>query len=300
VSVSSFAISKYDLTFGEYDAYCAATGAAKPNDQGWGRGPRPVINVSWYDAVAYCNWRSQQDGKRPAYTISGTNVSCDFSANGYRLPTEAEWEYAAKGGPAASSLALNAVYAGSADLDAMAWYGGNSGKTTHPVGQKVPNSLGLYDMSGNVYEWCWDWDGSYSAGSQSDPTGASSGDHRVIRGGSQSEDYAGYLRSARRNSNYPNNWAPYMGFRLVLLHVGARVGAEGSSPCPRRAPSDRRRSLRVTLWDRLRSWREIGADFFDKVANGTQNSPCIRQFLLGFRPVCSREDIIVAGVSSII
>lgn len=98
VSLSSFAISKYDVTFDEYDAYCQATGASKPGDEGWGRGSRPVINVNWYDAVAYCNWRSKQERETPAYTISGTNVSCDFSAKGYRLPTEAEWEYAAKGG----------------------------------------------------------------------------------------------------------------------------------------------------------------------------------------------------------
>ena len=171
VSLRGFAISKYDVTFDEYDAYCQATVAAKPGDSGWGRGSRPVINVSWYDAVAYCNWRSQQEGKAPAYAISGSNVSCDFSVNGYRLPTEAEWEYSAKGGPAASSLTVNAAYAGSPNLEAVAWYSGNSGNKTHPVGQKQPNSLGLYDMTGNVWQWCWDWYGSYSTGSQSDPTG---------------------------------------------------------------------------------------------------------------------------------
>ena len=104
VTLSAYLIGQNDVTFDEYDAYCTATRNHKPNDNKWGRGNHPAINVSWFDAVNYCNWRSKLEGLRPAYTISGTNVSCDFSANGYRLPTEAEWEYAAKGGPAAATL----------------------------------------------------------------------------------------------------------------------------------------------------------------------------------------------------
>ncbi len=214
VTLSSFAIAKYDLTFDEYDAYCQAMGVAKPSDSRWGRGSRPVINVSWYGAVAYCNWRSLQEGKTPVYSTSGTSVSCDFKANGYRLPTEAEWEYAAKGGPQALSLAANAVYAGSSNLDQVAWYKGNSGRQTHPVGQKAPTSLGLYDMVGNVWQWCWDWYGSNSAGSQSDPTGASSGVTRVNRGGNY-YSVAGGLRSAGRGYAGPGIQNFDLGFRLA-------------------------------------------------------------------------------------
>jgi len=228
VSLSSFAISKYDVTFDEYDAYCQTTGLAKPSDSGWGRGARPVINVNWYEAVAYCNWKSKQDGLRPAYTINGTTVSCDFGAKGYRLPTEAEWEYAAKGGPQASSLAQNAVYAGSANLDQVAWYSGNSGSKPHPVGQKAPNSFGLYDMAGNVWQWCWDWYGAYSMGSQGDSRGAASGSYRVLRGGSWLDDDARYLRSAYRGADVPGNRnvpgvRANRGFRLVLSQIGQRT-----------------------------------------------------------------------------
>jgi formylglycine-generating enzyme required for sulfatase activity len=222
VSLSPFAISKYDVTFEEYDAYCEATGAEKPDDSGWGRGSRPVINVSWYEAVAYCNWRSQQEGRTPAYTISGKEVSWGRSANGYRLPTEAEWEYAAKGGPQASSLAVNAVYAGSSNLGQVAWHLGNSENKTHPVGQKAANSLGLYDMAGNVWQWCWDWYGSYRTGSQSDPRGPASGGFlvlRVVRGGGWG-DSVRYLRSAFRGSGEPGyRFFNCRGFRLVASQL---------------------------------------------------------------------------------
>ena len=212
VTMSSFAISKYDVTFDEYDAFCAATGAQKPSDQGWGRGRRPVINVSWYDAVAYCNWRSAQEGLMSAYTINGTSVSGDRSANGYRLPTEAEREYAARGGPVAGSLAVNAVYAGSADPANVAWYSGNSGNQTHPVGQKAPNTLGLYDMAGNVCQWCWDWYGDYPTSARSDPAGPSSGASRVVRGGGWYNDA---VRSAFRIIGDPGKRSYNLGFRFI-------------------------------------------------------------------------------------
>jgi formylglycine-generating enzyme required for sulfatase activity len=216
VSLSSFAISKYDVTFDDYDAYCQAIGAEKPWHFDWGRGSRPVIMVSFYDAVDYCNWRSRQEGKQPAYAIAGTKVSCDFKANGYRLPTEAEWEYAAKGGPKASSLAVNAVYAGDSDVDQVAWYEANAGNQTHPVGQKAPNPLGLYDMAGNVRQMCWDFCGEYASGSQSDPTGPSSGDRRIARGGGWL-DTAPFVRSSNRGSFDPSyQFFNTVGFRLVL------------------------------------------------------------------------------------
>jgi formylglycine-generating enzyme required for sulfatase activity len=134
------------------------------------------------------------------------------SANGYRLPTEAEWEYACRAGT------TTAYYTGDAEdtaLEAAAWYDANSGGTTHPVGKKTPNAWGLYDMHGNVYEWCWDWYGSYSSGAQTDPVGASSGSNRVMRGGSWFY-YAQDLRSACRDSDNPSERGlDSIGFRLV-------------------------------------------------------------------------------------
>ena len=210
VTLSDFAISKYEITFEQYDEYCDDTGVSKSSDRGWGRGTRPVIYVTWYDAAKFCNWLSGKDGLTPAYSISGTTVSWDDTANGWRLPTEAEWEYAARGGNASKGY----LYAGSDNADEVGWYSSNSGRSTHPVGGKAPNELGLYDMSGNVWEWCWDWHGTYSSGSQSDPKGPASGSYRVDRGGSW-YDSAGYLRSAFRGIGSPGNGNYNVGFRLV-------------------------------------------------------------------------------------
>ncbi|MEI7721745.1 MAG: SUMF1/EgtB/PvdO family nonheme iron enzyme [Verrucomicrobiota bacterium] len=215
VTLSAYLIGQYDVTFDEYDAYCIATGRkAKPKDEKWGRDNRPVINVSWFDAVSYCNWLSKQEGLSPSYTINGTTVSCDFSANGYRLPTEAEWEYAAKGGQAANALAQNAFYAGSTNIEEVAWYANNSNGMTHPVGQKIPNSLGLFDMAGNVWQWCWDWRGAYSSDSQTDPTGADTGVARIQRGGAWKFDPT-MLRSTIRAYSIPLTASGLLGFRLV-------------------------------------------------------------------------------------
>lgn len=210
VTVSGFLISKYEVTFDEYDAFCEATGKSKPSDAGWGRGKRPVIDVSWDDSVEYCNWLSQKEGRDPCYAISGTNVSCDFSKNGYRLPTEAEWEYAARGG----NLSRGYMYAGGNSPDGVAWYDSNSGEQTHPVGKKVPNELGLYDMSGNVWEWCWDWYGDYGSAAQTDPRGPSSGYRRGLRGGS----WYYWPLSPRATDRYdflPGGMSYHGGFRVA-------------------------------------------------------------------------------------
>ncbi len=209
----------YWLTVAPAEAAPAAPMGNLPDDEGWGRGTRPAINVSWHDAVAYANWLSEQDGLTPAYRISGTEVTWNRSADGWRLPTEAEWEYAARGG----TRARETIYAGSNDAGEVAWYTDNSGGKTHPVGEKRANELGLYDMSGNVWEWCWDWYGSYSSESQRNPTGPASGSGRVGRGGGWRYAAVG-IRVAIRGITAPLHYlagtgGSGLGFRLAAPAV---------------------------------------------------------------------------------
>ena len=170
-------------------------------------GRNPVEQVSWHDAVKLCNGLSEMEGLEPAYRISGETVTWDRSANGYRLPTEAEWEYAARGGE-------EQVYSGSDDIGDVAWYSSNSSKRTHEVGGKQSNAWGLYDMTGNVWEWVWDWYGEYPSGTSTDPAGASTGSRRVDRGGSWSNDPR-YARVADRVRDGPGYRSFYLGFRLA-------------------------------------------------------------------------------------
>ena len=130
----------------------------------------------------------------------------------FRLPTEAEWEYAARGG----SKSKDYKYSGSNNIDDVAWYDGNSSYKTHEVGTKAPNELGLYDMSGNVWEWCSDWYGEYSSSTQTNPTGPTSGSYRVLRGGSW-DSYAEFCRVSYRSSYTPADRYSYNGLRLVCL-----------------------------------------------------------------------------------
>jgi formylglycine-generating enzyme required for sulfatase activity len=144
-------------------------------------------------------------------------VTPNTGATGYRLPTEAQWEYAAKGGNPLASGWVGYTYAGSDTVGDVAWYDGNISSSTYgtkAVGTKAPNGLGIYDMSGNVYEWCWDWYGNYTSGDKTDPTGASSGSYRVIRGGSWIIS-AEYVRSAVRNYDGPYIRGGDLGFRLA-------------------------------------------------------------------------------------
>ena len=200
-------MGRYEVTQGEYKAIMGNNPSG--TDRGIGDN-YPVNMVSWYDAVEYCNALSRKEGLNPVYSGSGDNIRMNINANGYRLPTEAEWEYAARGGASTSS----ATYTGSNTIGSVAWYTVNSGSKTHPVGGKQANELGLYDMSGNVWEWCWDWEGNYSSGSQTDPTGGSPCSFRVYRGGGW-YSYFWFCRSADRDFNYPSNRGDDMGFRLV-------------------------------------------------------------------------------------
>ena len=170
-------------------------------------GNRPVEKVSWFDVVEFCNKLSNREGLEPAYTINGENVTCNWSAKGYRLPSEAEWEYSARSGQ-------RFKYAGSDNVDEVAWYSDNSGKQTHPVGQKKPNGFGLYDMSGNVWEWVWDWWSDYSSNNGTDLVGPDSGSYRVFRGGSW-RNVARSTRVSSRHSFDPANRLFSLGFRLL-------------------------------------------------------------------------------------
>jgi formylglycine-generating enzyme required for sulfatase activity len=214
----NFYIGKYEVTFDEYDAFCEATGRDKPNDQGWGRGSRPVINVTWWDAVAYCNWLSEREKLPKAYDDAGNLLDLDVSVTtditkvlGYRLPTEAEWEYAARGGNKSKGY----KYSGSDYVDQVTWYWDNSGIKTQEVGKKAPNELGLYDMSGNVYEWCSDWyESEYYAKSPTvNPCNYTPGSGRVNRGGSWNIDAMG-TRVAFRGGLLPTFTLYYLGFRI--------------------------------------------------------------------------------------
>ncbi|GHU22908.1 hypothetical protein FACS1894172_07690 [Spirochaetia bacterium] len=197
-----FYMGKYEVTQKEYQEVMGTNSSYFRGDN------LPVENVSWYDVIEYCNARSRKEGLTPAYSGSGASISWNRNANGYRLPTEAEWEYACRAG-------TSTPYSSGSSVDSAGWHWGNSGEKTHPVGTKQANAWGLHDMHGNVWEWCWDWYGDYSTSSQTDPTGAAVGSNRDLRGGSW-DCYARYLRSAYRDRSAPTYCYDNLGFRVVL------------------------------------------------------------------------------------
>lgn len=221
VTLDGFSIGKYELSVGEFRAFVEASGyktEAELGDGSYGYDGKswnkiksanwrytvdgfsladkshPVIHVSWNDAVAYCKWLSTQTG------------------NKYRLPTEAEWEYAARGGKKSNRF----TYSGSNILGDVGWYSDNSGSKTHAIGQKQANELGIYDMSGNVWEWCSDWfdEKYYRRSLEESPTGPEKGKQRVVRGGCWRSD-PNQIRTVFRSSATPTEGFYSIGFRIV-------------------------------------------------------------------------------------
>jgi formylglycine-generating enzyme required for sulfatase activity len=203
VTISSFYIGKHEVTQGEYQRLMGKNPSKKKGDN------LPVEQVSWYDAVAFCNAKSLDEGLTPAYTINGADVTWDKSALGYRLPTEAEWEYACRAG------STTAYSFGESITSSQAKYDGSDGPVT--VGSYTPNAWGLYNMHGNVWEWCWDRYGVYPGDAQTDPSGLSSGTSRVNRGGGWASK-AQILRSANRDSDSPDHKSAYLGFRVARTY----------------------------------------------------------------------------------
>jgi formylglycine-generating enzyme required for sulfatase activity len=235
VTVSSFSIGRYELTQAQWKAVMSGVAGTSAADVGeiysWKTGncgsvpcddQRPAEYMDWYEAVKFCNELSKKAGLEAVYTIDGTTVTWITNKKGYRLPTEAEWEYAARGckgdGNAGNATCENLLYSGSSNVDEVGWHPENALNTTHLVGQKKPNVLGIYDMSGNVWEWVYDWYGAYSSTAATNPTGPNSGGtYRVMRSGDWSLSAADWARvSSRFPWRPPTGRGSNIGFRVVL------------------------------------------------------------------------------------
>ena len=190
-------------------------GSSNPPDGGEEQGKRPVENIDWYKAISFCNDLSKACGLEPCYTEidSEENIAvCDLNKNGFRLPTEAEWEWAAMGGKDYKWAGTDSE----SELGNYAWYKSNSNEKTHQVKMKSPNGYGLYDMSGNVFEWCWDLYGSLSDVLPLDYTGAASGSKRVERGGFyDNSSSTSHIQRAYRAYDKPDLFINAIGLRVV-------------------------------------------------------------------------------------
>lgn len=209
VTVKGFRMAKTETTVAQWRAFCNATGRQMPNAPNWGWiDNHPIVNISWDDAAAYCKWLSDTTGKT------------------YRLPTEAEWEYAARGGKKSKGF----IYAGGQSMYSTGWYEENSNAGTQPVAQKRPNELGLFDMSGNVWEWCQDWYGPYTPEAQTNPQGATENQYfKLLRGGSWNYVMAG-CRVAHRNYFSPESRLNDYGFRVLMEDDGKGTGTTETQP----------------------------------------------------------------------
>lgn len=213
VTLGSYLIAKREVSQAEYTA---VTGTNPSHFKGENY---PVEMVSWYDALNYCNALSEREGLVPAYTVEGANVTWNRDANGYRLPTEAEWEYACRAGTTSPfSTGRNITVAQSNWYSSYPYIEGEGGgayrRQTVPVDAFDANPWGLYNMHGNVSEWCWDCYGAYPAENQIDPAGAEAGLNRVARGGGW-YDYAKHVRSAYRSVAPPDYMDYKRGFRIA-------------------------------------------------------------------------------------
>ena len=214
VKISSFEISKYEVSVADWKKYCQETGHEMPSKPTWGwNDDFPITNVTWKDAIQYCNWLSKEYNLKPVYSRAGDTYICNFEADGYRLPTETEWEFAAKGGNNSKQF----IYSGGNDLELISWYSKNSKKSPRPIGTKLANELGIHDMSGNVWEWCWDWYSPvyYKTDKRENPTGPIKGVYRSIRGGSWDSSNLDYLTTTNRLHDKPYNTNAFYGFRVA-------------------------------------------------------------------------------------
>ncbi|MDR2020288.1 MAG: SUMF1/EgtB/PvdO family nonheme iron enzyme [Treponema sp.] len=252
VQVSAFYLGKREVTAGEFRRFVEETGYRTSAEQAggafaynetagewefragadWRRpgfrqdGDHPAVNVSWFDAAAYCNWLSAKEGLAPAYTIAGEEIRWDRNADGFRLPTEAEWEYACRAGTATPFSTGTGISTAQANYNGtVPYFNNNPGlfrRGTTPAASLRPNGWGLYDMHGNVWEWCWDFYGlpkEETEGTAVNPAGPDSGVHRVNRGGGW-DSAAKDIRSAARSSDPPETAGGSLGFRLARNKTG--------------------------------------------------------------------------------